>query len=403
MTAAPSNKPISVSDIKLAILGVLRDTGRAEYKWNLIGSADLPGPSLLEQRLSARFTDELRLLASRCFDELKKEEYVCPQISGFNRDPENWVVITPKGIAGLNSALVGSVDLGYVVPQIGVGKFGVPDHVAFVAELSAQDNSRPMSVAFIDLDNFKSVNDNHDHSVGDLVIRAALEVVDSVIRLKGGLFHRSGDELLVLLPNSIDIEALAVAERIRRAIQEHGFPVIGSGLITATIGIATYPTQCPNIEDLEVNADRAAMAAKKKGKNLVMHALEIESGTTRVQSALSPGGGIHARLVRSLHAELRRNLDVASITGVDRTDFRSVEFDKLDISVLEDLPDPIRAAIESGYGAVSVLQTAARRLDSRTTSPSWADETYPFVMTKSAQLPILTSAVDTLKQYIGFS
>lgn len=120
------------------------------------------------------------------------------------------------------------------------------------------------------------MNDNYDHDVGDQVIRETVELIQKVLATKGSLFHRSGDELLVLLPNFDDGEATSVADRIRREIKEHEFSTVGTGVITATLGISTYPTTCTQGDDLKVSADRAAMQGKKEGKDLIAHARIVD-------------------------------------------------------------------------------------------------------------------------------
>jgi GGDEF domain-containing protein len=77
-------------------------------------------------------------------------------------------------------------------------KFDLPDHDSFkAAVMGAAASCRVVSVLFLDLDNFKKVNDTYDHRVGDGVIREMAATVSEVIQGKGELYHRSGDEILV--------------------------------------------------------------------------------------------------------------------------------------------------------------------------------------------------------------
>jgi diguanylate cyclase (GGDEF)-like protein len=132
-------------------------------------------------------------------------------------------------------------------------KFGISGEADFDAKLKVvAERGGSVSVIFLDLDNFKSVDDNHDHEVGDQVIRETITIIQGVLTAKGELFHRSGDELLVLLPNFDDGEAKGVADRIRREIKQFHFSTIGAGVITATLGVSTYPTACAKPEDLKV-------------------------------------------------------------------------------------------------------------------------------------------------------
>jgi len=102
-------------------------------------------------------------------------------------------------------------------------KFGIPDLEAFRKEVSIYPTDSLISCAFMDLDNFKAVNDKHNHLVGDAVIQEAIRIAELVVKEKRKVFHRSGDEVLVLLPNFDSAEACAVAERIQRVIEEHDF------------------------------------------------------------------------------------------------------------------------------------------------------------------------------------
>jgi diguanylate cyclase (GGDEF)-like protein len=124
-----------------------------------------------------------------------------------------------------------------------------------------------VSVLFMDLDNFGQVNKNHGHAVGDNVIRESLAVAQRVLP-NGGLVQRLGDqrdEFKFLLGNLTEQDARAVAENVRTAIETNTFAEVGRGRITATIGVATYPETCEDLDDLFNEADRAAGRAKTKG------------------------------------------------------------------------------------------------------------------------------------------
>jgi diguanylate cyclase (GGDEF)-like protein len=149
-------------------------------------------------------------------------------------------------------------------------KFGIPDSMAFSVQISEIDEQDLTSCLFMDLDNFKAVNDQHNHSVGDAVIKEAIRIAELAVNGKGKVFHRSGDEILVLLPNFDAEEACAAADRIRRVIETYDFPVIGQGFVTATIGVATSSDSC-TLDRLEATADGVAMQAKRLGKNQVAH------------------------------------------------------------------------------------------------------------------------------------
>ena len=151
-----------------------------------------------------------------------------------------------------------------------IGKFGVKDTSSLSQKLQQViENYNLASLLFLDLDNFKSVNDNYNHSVGDQVIREALEEVQTVIDGKGELFHRCGDEMIVLLPNLNNADSMVVAENIRLGIENKKFSTIGQGFVTTTIGVSTYPDTSNDWKNLEKQADEIAMKTKKVKKNSV--------------------------------------------------------------------------------------------------------------------------------------
>jgi diguanylate cyclase (GGDEF)-like protein len=137
------------------------------------------------------------------------------------------------------------------------------------ADLNERLKSGLVALLFIDLDNFKTVNDQlGSHAEGDkCLVRAVAEMAQVIIH-KGKLYRRSGDEFIVILPNFDLREAAAVAERIRASI-EQARPG-GAVKVTASIGVAT--SQSSGITDaksLEASADTAMYAAKETKNRVV--------------------------------------------------------------------------------------------------------------------------------------
>jgi diguanylate cyclase (GGDEF)-like protein len=127
-----------------------------------------------------------------------------------------------------------------------------------------------IGVIFIDLDNFKTVNDTLGHNAGDKCIEQAAQVIGSVVLHKGRLYrYASGDEFMVVLPNVDESEAAATAERIRKAVelQNIGGPV----KVTASIGAVVAAEQVyASAEQILKAADDAMYQSKKeKKKNAV--------------------------------------------------------------------------------------------------------------------------------------
>jgi diguanylate cyclase (GGDEF)-like protein len=265
-------KPLTKDEIKIAILRELAQaSGRELNKLNLLGNyPGVRGP--IENRLDVTFDKSERALAAQAFEELKRDGLSQAPYSRGQTDPENWVEITDAGSKVLQTGILPiAVQVADPLTAAASTKFGIPDHVSFVQRMEMIKGAHePVSLLFFDLDNFKAVNDIYNHSVGDQVIHGAITIIQEAIHGKGELFHRGGDEFLILLPTFDEGEAYGVAERVRKAVQKYEFPVVGSGTVTATLGLATYPTACPNWQDMEIFADEVMLVAKKRGnKNSV--------------------------------------------------------------------------------------------------------------------------------------
>ncbi len=138
-----------------------------------------------------------------------------------------------------------------------------------------------IAVLFIDLDNFKAVNDTIGHDAGDKCLERAAEIIGSAAVHKGRLYrYAQGDEFMVVLPNFREAEARATAERIRNAIdaENPGDTV----KVTASIGIvvANQGTH-ESAEDVLRAADQAMYSVKRLGKNSVI--ISGTNGPTTVQ------------------------------------------------------------------------------------------------------------------------
>jgi diguanylate cyclase (GGDEF)-like protein len=149
---------------------------------------------------------------------------------------------------------------------------GLPNHRFFQTTLSselvrAQRHSRTLSLLIIDLDFLKGVNDRFGHPSGDMVISTIAETIRSSCRESDFAARYGGEEFTVILPETPLTGAVQVAERIRERIAAEVFPGIGS--VTASIGIANYPVNALDKEDLVRVADRALYMAKNGGRNRV--------------------------------------------------------------------------------------------------------------------------------------
>jgi diguanylate cyclase (GGDEF)-like protein len=121
----------------------------------------------------------------------------------------------------------------------------------------------------IDVDRFKKFNDRHGHVAGDQCLREVAGAIQAQLRVDIDLLARfGGEEFAVLLPDHATHALLAMAERIRTAIEAHIFTLNGSLLsVTASIGAASAQLTAP--EQIIEEADRALYAAKRAGRNRV--------------------------------------------------------------------------------------------------------------------------------------
>jgi len=162
---------------------------------------------------------------------------------------------------------------------------GLPNRQMFTEQIpralrQARRSQRPLALLFVDLDNFKAINDSLGHGTGDEVLRQVAERLSSCVRASDfigrpgegnpGLtvFRFGGDEFLLMHVNlQREQDAAAIARRMMGVLGEP-FQVGGQDLfITVSIGIAVYPSDGDDVKTLLRNADSAMYHAKQNGKN----------------------------------------------------------------------------------------------------------------------------------------
>jgi len=132
----------------------------------------------------------------------------------------------------------------------------------------AKRNQNDLSILFIDVDDFKDVNDLYGHKVGDQALRQISSVISEAVRKSDIAARYGGEEFIILLPFTNSIEALILAERMRANVESCKLEVNGKALsITISGGIASYPVNAQNSDDLISFADSALYRAKGAGKN----------------------------------------------------------------------------------------------------------------------------------------
>lgn len=125
-----------------------------------------------------------------------------------------------------------------------------------------QKQKIPFSLILLDIDHFKSINDKFGHIEGDKVIQGIAKACQDSCRENDSICRWGGEEFLILLPNAKTDEAIAIAQRIQRALTKTEF----IQPITASFGVAEYTKNEP-LESYLIRLDKAMYSAKNKGRN----------------------------------------------------------------------------------------------------------------------------------------
>ncbi len=130
----------------------------------------------------------------------------------------------------------------------------------------AQRHGRPMSLLILDLDHFKRINDTFGHHAGDQVLRETCTRLQQTLRGADLLGRWGGEEFVVIAPESDEIAAQLLAEKLRLSIGARPFPTVGG--VFVSIGVAQWQPD-ETLDALCARADRALYAAKGGGRNRV--------------------------------------------------------------------------------------------------------------------------------------
>lgn len=133
----------------------------------------------------------------------------------------------------------------------------------------AQRGRETLSVVLMDLDSFRSVNEDFGQEIGDHVLVAIGQVLRDNLRPYDVAARMGGEEFLVLLPRTSLKDAKGVAERLRRSIEQTVISPLQRGRVTASFGLAVSHGGVNGLEDMIAEADLALHEAKRAGRNAV--------------------------------------------------------------------------------------------------------------------------------------
>ena len=201
---------------------------------------------------------------------------------------------------------------------------GLPNRALLLERLdfvlaSARRRGTRAAVLFVDLDNFKVVNDSLGHAAGDALLKIVAQRLPAALREVDVVSRHGGDEFLVVLPDVEDEQApVPVAEKLLAAVSE---PMVIDGQsisVSPSIGIAVYPRDGDSSEELIRNADAAMYLAKERGrsnyqffnKGLAESAQRAFTLETRMREAVRSGGFV-------LHYQPQVRVADGAVIGVE--------------------------------------------------------------------------------------
>lgn len=137
-----------------------------------------------------------------------------------------------------------------------------------IACAQAQRHKKKLAAMELDLDNFKTINDTLGHAAGDELLKATADRLTALVRKSDTVARLGGDEFVVLIPEFTNVkDVIKAAQKILAAFQKP-LAIDGRDLqVTTSIGIAIYPRDGSNIEDLLKVADAAMYYTKEHGRN----------------------------------------------------------------------------------------------------------------------------------------
>lgn len=173
----------------------------------------------------------------------------------------------------LRDSVHASMEMAVVDPLTGLhNRRYLDSHLAALFD-EATIRARPLSVLVLDIDRFKAINDTHGHDAGDEVLKDFAQRVKSCTRGIDVVARFGGEEVVVVVPDTMLEGAAAIGERIRAKVECEPFPIhrgTRAVSVTVSIGVAARQAGDPSAQDMMKRADVALYRAKQTGRNRVI-------------------------------------------------------------------------------------------------------------------------------------
>ena len=164
---------------------------------------------------------------------------------------------------------------------------------------------RPLSVAFVDIDHFKTVNDTYGHAAGDIVLRGVAQTIKDNLRATDLIGRYGGEEFMLLLTETDVEDGAILAEKLRNLVARQRFTRRGQPelSVTISIGIAGGQGAALRIDALARDADAAMYSAKSLGRNQTYVFAEPDEDARIPRAPISPAGRALAHQVGRIARE----------------------------------------------------------------------------------------------------
>jgi diguanylate cyclase (GGDEF)-like protein len=219
-----------------------------------------------------------------------------------------------RALGSISTAITSAQEAATVDRLTGVANRQALINALFTEVERASRYDRPFSVAFVDIDHFKAVNDSYGHGVGDVVLRGVAQAIRANLRQTDMIGRYGGEEFMLLLTETNVEDGAVLTEKLRNLVQSLRFEAEGNPELTVTIsiGIAGGIGQRLRVDTLVRDADAAMYSAKSLGRNQTYIFAEPDDDARVPRAPISADG--RARAVEVGRAA--RDAAAAALTSV---------------------------------------------------------------------------------------